>query len=326
MIEGRSSPLRVWIIVFFAVGIGLTGAVWYARTTSRPQEIAKARMKRLDSMKLNPKKLNIIILGDSLTVRAFPSKEEAVRDALQQNLAMKGCMKTDVEVFNLAYGGCDVSILKQYLDRIIQTRPQVLLIQADFLAPWKERRGFKKILGDLGIVAHLVRLVVTDAIRSFSLSIREPVQNYLPAILRPTDSKAVSGVDASRKKEKQPRFGAYLSFEGKLEYIQEGVTDTPSTLDLGREFVEKATKSGIQIIIIETPRSFALTSRLTRDVFGERRALIEHLLRQYPIEYYQFPRTLPDSYFIDSRHVNQSGTKLFFPWFCQTFAREHIEF
>ena len=95
------------------------------------------------------------------------------------------------------------------------------------------------------------------------------------------------------------------------KYLVRSIHDFPEWT----AFFEQAREAGIQVCILELPRSKEAREIIPDRIFMEYRELISQFEDQYGLEYIEFPYDLEQrKYFKDAAHLNKKGAELYSTW------------
>ncbi len=225
--------------------------------------------------------------------------------------------------------------MKAYLDKIVHLHPDLLLLQVEVVAPSPRPHGYKEFRKDIEKVSKLMRPGVIGGFRKFSKSLRKPLAPLLPGILRPSERKGIrrdtnddpapDGAGILSVQQQNPSFGLAEKLEDKLDEFQVGDFSSDPIFEMGRHLIQKALGQGIRVAVVETPLSFSISSRVAGDVFERRASAVRQLFGNFPPVYLRYMRVLPDSYFLDYRHLNAAGRAIFLKWFSQIVVQKNIQ-
>jgi len=92
------------------------------------------------------------------------------------------------------------------------------------------------------------------------------------------------------------------------------------------EFFEYARNNGIQVCLLELPRSQDGMDLLPEGLYEDYLELIGQYRDEYGIEYLAYPEILPHKgYFKDAAHLNRKGAELYSNWLVETITRKFEE-
>jgi hypothetical protein len=329
MKASNRSPLIVWIILVSIVVPSIISVIIFIRTTDRPQRILDSRLKFNELASFQSGELGIVFIGNSLLKCGLPDTQETLADSLRNEFLTQGQRCEKIRVLNLATDGNDLSLLEKHLGQIVDLHPSVLIVQAEIVAPWAPLEGYRKDVYSLETASKLLREPLLTDIRKFSIEIRKPVANFLPALLQPTPSKENGpGKNLPHEVEinENNRFlaGAASDVGDDEHALQNVVTENTEQFQRGRGFIQLALERNISVFVIQTPFSVPRASRIPKAIFQKRTETVRLLFGSKHSEFFEYPRVLPGNYFVDNHHLNKKGRAIFLRWMNPIIVREVI--
>lgn len=96
-------------------------------------------------------------------------------------------------------------------------------------------------------------------------------------------------------------------------YSVRGVDDFPEWT----AFFENAREYGIQVCILELPRSTEAKALLSEKLYHEYDALLAQYRDLYGIRFFKYEKEMESKgFFRDAAHLNKRGAQLYTSWFC----------
>jgi len=278
-------PLRVWIAaaaVFALLFILSASAFWDLRYNEKP--FMEDSRKRLEALSERDKKgLRVVAIGSSLFRRAifFDGRMEAFA-------ADNGF--SGLEFLRITRPGCEIKDFEPFFDRVLDARPDVLLIESDALFFVRPRRDFFREYPDF------MRHVLLKSMSSKRLVFpRFAVQEIdgatdLPVITEGLGTAQMNELGLRNLKQRLPAEG------------------------LGANaLLQKAAAMGIRLVIVDMRREpgFEKFAGIER---AQTAALAKNLPAEYGAALISHPEELGREYYWDYAHLNEEGRRRFSLW------------
>ncbi len=307
--NSKPSPLFVWkliLVVILAAGAFLSFSdpikVIFARRDVRlSDQLAQTHFKKDE--------IGIIFLGDSLLRAVLPYKDESVNTALAGRF-QQGELKSRISAVKVTTGG--IWNIQELSEQLIEARPSIIVIQSEMVVrriyknrpeqPLKERVGtWSGILG-LKVFGHSQQQRSKEGKKQFFT-----IEKQAPKA-RPRTKKSDESLEVTR----------HL-------WSNQVVSTADPIFIMARRFINRASATGIRVVLVELPVSNTSAGFSSREYFTKRTAALQSLSKSGAVTFV-YPRILPDEYFVDYNHANPRSRREFLNWFYPVLADELLKY
>jgi len=310
------SPLLIWKFLVPPVVLALFFLVLVRPATFEDLRRAGMFASQLDHVRFEKNEAGVLILGNSLLQHAMPP-DRVISARFNAEILKETGKPGRIRAYKIAVPGLPTSELKKSREKILATRPKIVILQTELVFPNYAVKDPPKNFEDWFQMK-------TDQMREWSRLVKVYISPSLAQTNIPAKTKKLLGAVKSNAIDSQTRQKAIAQdFQTqRLEWLwsKRKVNRNAPDYVMCREFIDEAHAAGIRVAVLDMPVSSRTLTIAPKNYLEERSSAIQEILG--PSDFYlRYPKSLPDSYFFDYSHLTVRGRSTFFRWTTRTFAQ-----